>query len=224
LIYVLTGYFAEKEGCFMIELKKNDTVLFIGDSITDCGRDYSNVNNMGGGYAKFVAATLQFKVPELDLTFINTGISGHRVRDLKERWQRDCISYQPSVVSVLVGINDVWRRYDSNSPVSVEDFTEDYRSMLTDLKENTGAAIIMMEPFLLSRPENIQHFREDLDPKIAAVRKLAVEFADVYIPLDGMFASVSCRRKPQYWSGDGIHPSDAGHMLIAEAWLKGVAF
>jgi lysophospholipase L1-like esterase len=206
----------------MIHFSKNDTILFIGDSITDCGRDYKNINSMGGGYTKFIAARLQMELPELELNFINTGISGHRVKDLQNRWEKDCIAHKPSFVSILVGINDVWRRYDSNSPVSVEDFTETYRSILKDVKDKFDAGIIMLEPFLLQHPKNIQHFREDLDPKIAAVRNLALEFADVYIPLDGLFASASCRQKPEYWSGDGIHPSDAGHMLIADAWLEGI--
>jgi len=204
----------------MMKIERNDKILFIGDSITDCGRNYDDVSNMGGGYTKFIAARLQTEIPEFELNFVNTGISGHRVLDLKNRWKKDCIDHDPDIVSILVGINDVWRRYDSNDPVSIDDFEDTYQNIL-EMTKGINAKIVMMEPFLFPHPPEFQVFREDLDPKIRIVRKLAVKYADAYIPLDGMFAAASCRYKSDFWSGDGIHPSDAGHQLIANAWFDG---
>jgi lysophospholipase L1-like esterase len=96
-----------------------------------------------------------------------------------------------------------------------------YRSILTDAKSN-GIKILMLEPFMLPYPDDRRAWREDLDPKIQAARALAREFADVYVPLDGFFARAAAQREPAFWLPDGVHPSLAGHALIAQAWLQAV--
>jgi lysophospholipase L1-like esterase len=204
----------------MIHFDDGQTVLFMGDSITDCGRSRENPAQLGGGYAAMTAARLDTLMPELGLRHLNLGISGNRVRDLKGRWDADCLALQPDILSILIGINDVWRRYDRNDPTSTEAFAADYRAILTAVRQQCPACqIILLEPFVLPVPADRQAWREDLDPKIAAIRDLAREFADAYVPLDGLFAAAAVRREPAFWAGDGVHPSPAGHMLIAEAWL-----
>ena len=204
----------------MIRLQQNDTVLFQGDSITDAGRDRSNPNDLGKGYPLMVAAQLGLKFPELNIRFLNRGISGNRVVNLQERWQEDCLNLKPDWVSVYIGINDTWRRYDNNDPTSLEKFKEGYRDLLVQTKQKLDARLILIEPFVLPVPEDRKAWREDLDPKIQAVRELAAEFDALLVPLDGLFAAAASLREPAYWAPDGVHPSPAGHALIAEAWLK----
>ncbi|MBC2595192.1 SGNH/GDSL hydrolase family protein [Ruficoccus amylovorans] len=198
------------------------TILFQGDSITDALRDKeTNLADMGRGYASMAAAWLGASRPELGLSFINRGMSGNRITDLVERWQKDCLELKPDWVSVLIGLNDTWRRYDSADPTSVEDFYERYRSILTQCVE-AGCRLILCEPFLLPYPEDRKVWREDLDPKIQAVRELAREFGTPYVPFDGVFAAASMKQPPSYWTVDGIHPTPAGHALMARHWLATV--
>lgn len=200
---------------------ENDLILFIGDSVTDCGRSRSNDSELGSGYAALIAAWYSAQHPETCARFINRGISGNRVRDLRARWQTDCLDQRPNLVSILIGINDTWRRYDSNDPTSTEAFERDYRTIL-DSTAATGARLVLCEPFVLPFPEERRAWRVDLDPRIHVVRRLAVEYHTVLIPLDGLFAQASVRRDPAFWLSDGVHPTSAGHALIAQAWLKTV--
>jgi len=202
-------------------LKDNDLVLFQGDSITDCGRDYSNFEDLGHGYPFLISSWLSFLYPEKGIRFVNRGISGDRVRDLKRRWYEDSVILKPSVVSILVGINDTWRKYGSNDPTNLEDFEKDYRYIIQrTLEENNDIRLVLCEPFLLPVFPDQERWREDLDPKIQVVRKLAREFNTVFVPLDGIFARASTIKEPSYWLYDGVHPTPAGHALIAKAWME----
>lgn len=197
-------------------------ILFQGDSITDAGRDYANDQQLGGGYPHMVAAWLSARFPALNLTFLNRGISGNRIYDLEARWTDDCIALQPDWLSILIGINDTWRHYDSNLPSPADEFEACYRRLLDRVKAETSARIVLLEPFVLpSLPDRVT-WREDLDPRIAAVRRVAREYQALYIPLDGLFAAASTQREPAFWSGDGVHPSPAGHALISQAWIHAV--
>jgi lysophospholipase L1-like esterase len=208
----------------MISFKNGQTVLFIGDSITDCGRSRENPEELGTGYVNFIAAQLNTEIPEMNLRFLNLGISGNRVKDLKARWRKDCLEHKPDILSILIGINDVWRRYDSNDPTDAEVFYSDYREILESVKnEFPQCRIVIIEPFVLPFPEDRKEWRTDIDPKIRKIRELAVEYADVYVPMDGIFASASCRRTHKFWLIDGVHPTQAGHMLIADSWLEYVS-
>lgn len=203
-------------------IQKNWRVLFQGDSVTDAGRIYEDSKDLGRGYPVMVASLFNSFYPEKNVRFINRGISGNRVKDLEARWQRDCMELKPDLVSILIGINDCWRRYDSNDPTSVEEFENTYRKILMDVKEHTDAKLIIMEPFLLPVFDYQNDWREDLDPKIHAARNLAREFDAVLIPLDGIFAQAATIKEPTFWSADGVHPTLSGHALIARNWLDTV--
>lgn len=203
-------------------LKDGELVLFQGDSITDAGRNRNDINDLGFGYPMFIASWFSALYPDKNVRFINRGISGDRVRNLKARWQEDCLDLKPDWISILIGINDCWRRYDSNDPTSVEAFESDYRYILDQVKERLNAKIILCEPFVLPTPEDRVQWREDLDPKIHVVRKLAREYGAIFIPLDGIMAQACARKEPAFWAADGVHPTPAGHALIAQAWLKAV--
>jgi acyl-CoA thioesterase-1 len=200
-------------------LEQGDIVLFQGDSITDAGRIRDNGNDLGRGYALMTAAQFSARYPEKKVTFLNRGISGNRVPDLQERWQQDCLDLKPNMVSIYIGINDTWRRFDRNDGTSTEKFKEGYRQLL-DQTASTGAKLLLIEPFVLPVPEDRKLWREDLDPKITVVRDLAREFGARLLCLDGLFAQASTQADSAFWAPDGVHPSPAGHALIANAWLK----
>ncbi|MGG4096636.1 SGNH/GDSL hydrolase family protein [Paenibacillus lautus] len=203
----------------MVHIEQNALVLFQGDSITDCGRNYEEPDSLGHGYALMAAARLGMELPLKRLRFVNRGISGNRVVDLRGRWEEECIDLDPTWVSILVGINETGRKYNRGEATSVEAYYEGYRELLIQTRELTGANFILMEPFLLPVTEEKKEWREDLDPKIQAVRELSREFETLYVPLDGIFAAASSKIEMSYWASDGVHPSPAGHALMAEAWL-----
>jgi len=194
-------------------------VLFQGDSVTDCGRSRYDDSYLGEGYVMMAAASFTAQYPRRQVQFLNRGVSGNRVRDLEARWEEDCLALQPDWVSILIGINDTWRRYDRYDPTSVEAFTTAYRAML-EATIARGIRVIICEPFLLPVSRKQLAWREDLDPKIEAIRQLAQEYHAWLIPLDGLFAQAATQGKPAFWAPDGVHPSPAGHALIAQAWIE----
>jgi lysophospholipase L1-like esterase len=203
-----------------IVLKENMRILFQGDSITDGGRTGKDSNgDMGTSYAFLTAGRLMSRHPDLNLTVINRGISGDRTKDLSDRWTRDCIELKPDIVSILIGINNTWRKYDRNDATPADVFYKEYRSILERTKKETSAQIVICEPFVLPYPDDRKVWREDLDPKIDACRSLAREFAAVYVPYDGIFAAASLRAPMAYWAHDGVHPTPAGHALMSRDWV-----
>lgn len=201
-------------------IPQNATVLFQGDSITDCGRDRV-LDTLGTGYPLLVAGMLQAKYPERNIRFINRGIGGNRTSDLLARWEEDCLAVKPDVLSILIGINDTWRRFDSNSTTSTEQYEENYRQLLSQVRNRLGdIPVLIMEPFLMPFVPDKLNWREDLDPKIHAARKVAQEFGAHYLPLDGDFAAGCIKAEYQVFSADGVHPSPAGHALIARKWVE----
>ena len=203
-------------------IQPGQKIIFQGDSITDAGRNREDVAGLGGGYAMMVAAQMQALYPELGLTFLNKGISGNRAADLAGRWQEDCLDLKPDWVSILIGVNDCWRRYDSNDATSAEVFEKHYRNIL-ERSKTQGIGIIICEPFLLPCPPDRIAWREDLDPKIHVARNLAREFGARFVPFDGIFAAKSLLQPPAFWAADGVHPTLAGHALMASEWIKSVA-
>lgn len=200
-------------------------IVFFGDSVTDCERDRASSGDagLGLGYVRNCHALLHARFPAANLTVLNRGVSGDRIYDLESRLDRDVLSERPDVVSILIGINDTWQRYGAHRRVSsIEDFLACYRRVLGRLKAGTGAQLVVCEPFLLPVPEDRRIWREDLDPRIQAVRHAAEEFGAVLVPLDGCFAEAAAVREPDFWLPDGVHPSAAGHGVITSAWMAAV--
>ncbi len=200
-------------------INPDDRILFTGDSITDCGRDRNNPESLGFGYASLTAAHLQARLASPELKVFNRGIGGNRMCDLLARVDSDLLALRPTVVSILIGINDTWRRYDSNSPTDAAAYERDYRTLLEKIA-TIGARVVLLEPFLLHVPEDRHAWREDLNPKIDAMRRLAVDFHAELLPLDGIFAQAATQAPAAFWCADGVHPSAAGHALIAETSLE----
>jgi lysophospholipase L1-like esterase len=205
-------------------LKENDHILFYGDSITDAGRRDPDNNNggLGFGYVALCAAALAERFPQWHIRCTNRGVSGNRVGDLEARLERDVLALEPTVVSILIGINDTWRRYDSDMVSGLDEFRAACGRVLAAVRDRLGARVILLEPFLLPIPDDRRAWREDLDPRIAITRDLAREYAACFVPLDGLFAAASCRAPMAEWLPDGVHPTPAGHQLIARHWLEAV--
>lgn len=200
-----------KRGIFM-------KLLFQGDSITDAGRDRSDCHNMGSGYPLYAAKFIKEAFPDEDIEFINLGISGDQTKDLVARLEEDFVAVQPDVCSIHIGVNDTWHHAADKSWIDNEIFEANYRKVLTALKERTNAKIIMIEQYLLPNEEK-DFFREDLNGKIDITRKLAREFADVYVPLDGLFAEALIEHESTHWSADGVHPNANGAEFIGKIYL-----
>lgn len=195
-------------------------ILFQGDSITDASRDRSDYHHLGYGYPKYAAAKLKAKMPVTDFEFINLGISGHKVEDLKNRWQSDCVDIAPDLMSILIGVNDTWHHAGDKNWIHNDVFEADYRYILEEAKKIPNIKIIIMEQFLLPATDK-EFFREDLDSKIHISRKLAREYADAFIPLDGLLAarSVTIEDKASMsMGGDGVHPSESTADFIGGLW------
>lgn len=209
-----------------MKIMNDDTLLFIGDSITDAGRDRSDPDDLGQGFPLLVSAYLQTNMPEQRLTFLNRGIGGDKLSDVKSRWEEDCLDLDPDIVTLLIGINDTWRNQDNNHLATneeLEEFESDYRFLLKSLHQRTDARVILMEPFVLPYPKDRMNWRRDLDPRIQIVRKMAKEYQTELIPLDGLLNAQGIKNGFSYYTGeDGVHPTVAGHGYIAKAWLDAV--
>lgn len=203
-------------------LKENSVILFQGDSITDAFRtDLENPSEYGLGYPYKIKQYLDIFAKDKNITVINRAVSGNRTSDLLARWDEDCIAIKPDYLSILIGVNDTWRRYDSNMLMTAQQYEDNYRELLTRATKAFDCQLIILEPFLIPSDPEKAFWYEDLMPKIYAARKIAREFGAIYIPLDGVFNS-SCTSsgiKPEYFTEDGVHPNDAGHSLIAKLWL-----
>lgn len=202
-----------------MKIPADSRVLFIGDSITDCGRDRDNGSDLGRGYPLFVAGLYTAAHPNANVEFINRGRSGDRARDLRDRWAEDCVKVEPDVVSIMIGVNDTWRRYDEGQITSLPDYERNYREILCQTRDIVGAQLVLIEPFLLPVRSAQHEWRTDLDPRIAAVRRLALEFGTALVTADGALASAAAASSAEIWCADGVHPTPAGHALLAREWL-----
>ncbi|SCE82026.1 Lysophospholipase L1 [Micromonospora matsumotoense] len=204
-----------------VELPRAGRVLFIGDSITDAGRDRADEADLGVGWAMMAAAWFTARHPGHRVTFRNRGVGGDRVRDLRARWADDCLALAPQVVSVLIGINDTWRRYSSGEVTTVEEFATDYRHLLATTREALpDVRLVLMEPFLIPVDDLQRRWREDLDPKVDVVRKLAAEFDATLVAVDTVFHHPDV--DDRVWTDDGVHLTPAGHAVLAQQWLAAV--
>lgn len=194
-------------------------ILFQGDSITDAGRDYNDIHNLGHGYPLYSADEIKNAFPDEKFEFIDLGISGNRAENLRDRWTKDAIEIQPDVISILIGINDTWHRAAEKNWMPHEYFEECYRGILERIKKETSAKIIILEQFLIPVPDK-EFFHVDLDPKIQITRKLAREYADVFVPLDGLFAAACVGDEPTSFCADGVHPTEKGARFIGKHYLE----
>lgn len=207
--------------------KKAVTILFQGDSITDGNRGRNEDPNhiMGHGYAFSIASRLGADYPDRNLRFINKGISGNTVLDLSNRWESDAISIAPDVISILAGVNDVYFKLRENKTPSY-DFEETYRGLLNRTRQFLpGVLLVLGGPFILPVgmvKEDNERWGAEIKQRQEAVLRLAREFKCVFVDYQHIFSKACARAAADYWIWDGIHPTVAGHELMARGWIDAV--
>lgn len=204
---------------------QNKVILFQGDSITDGNRGRSDDPNhiLGHSYAYIIGGKLGNEYAEKGLRFYNRGISGDRMSDLYARWNEDAISLNPDIISIMIGVNDAWRTMKGEPSGVTDRFERAYRHVLEETSEVLPhTKLILCEPFILKTGELAQQW-EAWDERIkhyqAVVRQLAEQFHAVHVPLQEAFNEAAQRADASYWLWDGVHPTAAGHDLIAKQWL-----
>jgi len=206
-----------------IELKPNQTIVFTGDSITDAGRREQAYQPFGYGYVHFVANALLAKYPALNLNIINTGVHGDTVRKLAARWEKDCIGYQPDILSVMIGVNDLWRQHvePERLPEAVypDEYELTYRLLLSRAKEQCHCQFVLMEPFMFCNDGDNAMFK-GLRTYVRIADKLAEEFDAVMVPLQSCIDEQIGEVTADKWSVDMVHPYVWAHAWIAQRWIE----
>ncbi len=207
---------------------RGKTILFQGDSITDAGRSREGDANrgLGQGYASVIASRLGYAFAEAGHRFLNRGISGNRVSDVYARWNEDAISLRPDVISLLIGVNDAWRTVHRLPEGASDRFARIYRHLLEETKETMPEAVLVLcEPFVLRVgivADGWEEWRRIVDGYGQFVRSLAAEYDAVFVALQEPFKRATQRAEAGYWLSDGVHPTAAGHELIASEWESAV--
>lgn len=206
-------------------LKDGDIVLFQGDSITDGNRGRNSDPNhiLGHGYQFILAAELTAKEPEKNVKFINRGISGNRIADLYGRWKEDALNLNPTILSIMIGVNDVGFEWDHKSGSEPERFKKIYRLLLDESTQNNpDMQIIIMEPFYEApdSSERSKFFASNTKKIAKAAREIAEEYGAIFVPLQEMFDEYCKKSGVVKFIWDGVHPTYTGHGLIAEQWKK----
>ncbi len=207
-------------------------ILFQGDSITDVDRARQNMNNwnMGMGYPHLVKAALSARDPQAH-TYFNRGISGHRIVDLYARIKIDVINLKPDYMSILVGVNDVWHEINWQNGVDAEKFEKIYTMYVEEILEALpDLKLIIMEPFVLPAcsttgeledgTDKYTLFRTETEKRAVASKRVAEKFNLPFLPLQEMFDEAAKKAPADYWLWDGVHPTEAGHYLIAKKWIE----
>ncbi|MGK5739233.1 SGNH/GDSL hydrolase family protein [Micromonospora sp. URMC 103] len=200
-------------------LRAGQRVVFIGDSITDCGRRDANAP-YGNGYVSLVRAFVTARHPGLGLRWVNRGVSGDTVRHLAARWERDALGERPDWLSVMIGINDIWRRYRGPvaEAVPIDEYERTLRALLRRAVDATGCRLILGDPYLIE-PDRAEPQRADTDRYAAVVAALATEFGAVHVPTQAAVDRALAASTPGDWADDRVHPNLAGHALLADAFL-----
>jgi lysophospholipase L1-like esterase len=212
-----------------MNIPNNSKILFIGDSITDCGRDASGEVcpwlpsfGLGQGYVSMIYGWLGAAYPEAGLRILNKGVSGNTVSDLAERWEEDVLAHRPDVLCVMIGINDVWRQFDCPLRPEVSVGPEEYRRTLENLvstSKDQGAAIYLASPFFIET-NRADAMRGRMDEYGAIVKEMATRFEVPFLDVQEAIDSVLAHVHSSSVAWDRIHPSPVGHMAIARTFLK----
>ena len=210
-----------------ITLLKDQTILFQGDSITDSGRNkedtgFNTGRNLGSGYPVLAAASLLRKYASQNLKIYNKGISGNKVFQLAERWDTDCLDIKPDVLSILIGVNDIWHKLNGRYDGTVEIYKRDYVALLERTKiALPDVKLIICEPFAVKGVKAVDEkwYPEFFDYQKAAF-DIAAQFDATFIPYQSIYDEAQRQAPGAYWTFDGVHPTLAGAQLMAEAWLS----
>ena len=202
-------------------------ILFFGDSITDANRNRESDCTLGGyglGFVRSVAGTLMCEAPD-KYAIINRGIGGHRLVDLYARVKSDCWNLQPDVLSILIGVNDVWHEINYQNGVEIDRWERVYRTMIEEtLARFPNVKIMILEPFIMegSATDGEERWTKFLEVKKYAkvAKQIAEDYKLTFVPLQEKFDAAKEKFGADYYTYDGVHPSTAGARLIANEWLS----
>jgi lysophospholipase L1-like esterase len=201
-------------------------ILFQGDSITDCGRSRADAQPngagaLGTGYPLLVASAALATHPDRGLRFYNRGVSGNTVPDLEQRWAADTLELRPDVLSILIGVNDFWHKLDHGYNGTVQDYEQQYNALLDATREALPHVhLIVLEPFVLRTGAVDARWFPEFDQRRAAAARVAARARATFVPLQTVFNQQSRSAPPEFWAADGVHPTPAGHAVIAEQWRR----
>jgi len=209
--------------------KKGKVVLFQGDSITDAGRNRdakepNTAGALGNGYPLLVASAVLAAQPASELAFYNRGVSGNKVPDLQARWTADTIDLQPDVLSILIGVNDFWHKLDHGYNGTVQDYEQQYTALLDETRKALPHVhLIVLEPFVLRTGAVDARWFPEFDQRRAAAARVARHAKATFIAMQSIFDRHARLALPAYWAADGVHPTPAGHAVIAGEWRRAAA-
>lgn len=209
-------------------IKPHSVILFQGDSITDVGRSRRAVgpnhpDGMGYGYPRLITDRLLEKFPDQFLQFYNRGVSGDRIRDLAYRWPNDSLRLLPDVLSLLIGVNDTWNYLYMGMGSDPKDYQKIYRKILQDTRQHLpDIQFILCEPFVLITGEVSEEWLSDINERQEIVRGFSREFDGVFVPFQSALTKAAESTPPGKLLDDGVHPSDLGHRVLADCWMKSV--
>ena len=204
--------------------KQGSVVLFQGDSITDAGRnrdskDANTAGALGNGYPLLAASAVLAARASRGLRFYNRGISGNKVPDLQERWTTDTLDLKPDVLSILIGVNDLWHKLGGRYNGTVQDYEQQYTALLDQTRRALPQLhLIVLEPFVLRTGAVDARWFPEFDERRAAAARVARAAHATFVPLQKVFDERVRTAPPEYWAADGVHPTPAGHAVIAEQW------
>ena len=204
------------------------TILFQGDSITDTGRDRrvtdgNNASALGNGYPLIAAANMLRAHPDSSLQIFNRGVSGDKVPALQARWGADTIALKPDVLSILVGVNDLWHKLTGEYNGTVAEYELQYNNLLDGTKRTLPSVrLVILEPFVLVTGAVDAKWFPEFDERRAAAARVAKRARATFIPLQSMFTRLARTAPSSYWLADGVHPTIAGHAAIADRWREAV--
>jgi len=210
-------------------IRPGDTILFQGDSITDVGRDRATADKpnqqapLGNGYAWLAAAAMLVDRPDDELKIFNRGISGDKVYQLDDRWQENCLDIKPNVLSILIGVNDIWHKFKGNYDKTFVEYEQDYHALI----ERTKAALpnvrlVICEPFVLRCGAVDDKWFPEFDGFRVAARRVSEAGGATFVPFQSMFDRAIKHAPAKHWASDGVHPTNAGAALMAHTWLRTV--
>lgn len=207
-------------------LKNKDTVLFIGDSVTDDGRKRPVGKGLwegvGNGFVRQVDNMLTVLYPENTYNVINMGVSGNTSRDLLNRFEEDALSFNPDVLAIMIGVNDVWRQCDEpcdfKNHISIEEYSDNLRKIVLMAKGKVRELILMTPYFMETNPDDLMNAK--VRAYAAEMKKIAAEYGITCIDIQKKFDEILQYRHSSYLSWDRVHPHHVGSLIIAREFLK----
>ncbi|NRA37440.1 MAG: SGNH/GDSL hydrolase family protein [Planctomycetes bacterium] len=203
--------------------------VMIGDSVTDAGRvrpvGRKQHEGLGSGYVRSFDAMLASRYPQRNIEVLNIGCSGHNVVDLSERWQTDVLDLKPQWLSIMIGVNDVWRHYDSpcrTDLIDIHTYENTYIKIIEQVRDSLDGLILAGPHFI--EPNKQDPMRQQMDAYGAVVQKLAQKYDAIYVDPQAGFDEFLQHKSSHYLAWDRIHPNPTGHQIIADAFLRGIEF